>query len=375
MKATCTYENIKKALRAVEGMVGKDVSIPIISNILIEAHEDMLWFSATNLEIGVVQKIPAKVDGRWKIVISPQLLAGFLNAIRGGEHITVIKDEDSLIVKNDSYESVIKGLDAEEFPIIPQVAGDGGVSLNLGKLKESISTVLPFVTHNEIRPELTGVFFKVADGKVYSVATDSFRLGERCQEMKHLLEGDADFSYQIILPQRICAYINKLGDEYDEVLWDINDNHLSVQCDQLYITTRLIDGNYPDYKQIIPEKTETNVIVKKDDLLESMRVMMVFSDKDVNEIVLGISEDSLSITTRKQERGTSETVLKASVSGDDQEIVVNPRYVFEGIQGIKEDEVFIGVNSSAAPIVFRGSSTDGVNVDYTYIVMPIKNNS
>ncbi len=375
MKATCTYENLRKALRAVEGMIGKDLSIPIIQNILISVEANSISFCATNLEIGIVQTVPAKTDGEWKIVIAPHLLSGFLNAIRGGEHITLERVDTTLHVKNDSYESEISGFDAEDFPIIPTQESDTAHAVNLLELKSCVSTVLPFVTHNEIRPELTGVYLSVEDGYVYTAATDSFRLGESRQRLQELLGAEKEaFSYNVILPQKICAYINKLSDDYDAVQWSVKDNHLSITCDGLYITTRLIDGNYPDYRQIIPQKTETNVIVKKEDLLESMRVMLVFSDKEANEVSFDFSEEALAIKTRKQVRGTSETSLAASVEGPAQSLIVNPRYVFEGVQNIKEEEVFIGVNSSSAPVVFRGSDTEGINDAFTYVVMPIKDN-
>lgn len=375
MNAICTYENIRGAIKAVEGMVGKELNIPIIQNILIEAKENSLSLSATNLEIGVVQKIPAKTEGEWKIVIAPGLLTGFLNAIRGGEHITLEKDDTTLLVKTDSYQSEIKGFDAEEYPIIPYDESGDGVTLKLGVLKSIVSSVVSFVTHNEIRPELTGVYLTVRDGQVFAAATDSFRLGERKGYVKDLLGIQGELpDMQVILPQKICNFIIRLPEDNEDVVWHVKDNHLSITSDGLYVTTRLIDGNYPDYTQIIPTKTETNVIIKKADLIESMKVMMVFSQKEASEVVMSVTEDSVDVSTRKQEHGSSVTKLSASISGGEQEFVVNPRYVYEGVQNISEDEVFIGVNNDAAPILFRGSSKEGINELYTYIVMPIKNN-
>jgi|GEM_PF-1745226 len=381
LSATCTHDNLKKAVRAIEGMVGRDLTIPIIQNILIEVKNQSLFLSATNLEIGAVQKVSSKTSGDWRIVVAPKLLTGFLGAIRGGEHVTLIKRDNTLIVKNDSYESEIKGLDAEDFPIIPLADTEKGISLSLSVLQTGIASTLPFVTHTEIRPELTGVYVSHSDGEVSMAATDSFRLGEQNISLKALVvdSGDRDietfFPSGIILPQRICHYISRLSaEELPSIMWYIHENHLSVQYGDLYITTRLIDGNYPDYTQIIPTSTETNTIIRKDDLIESMRVMMVFAHNEAHEIVARFSEEGLTVQTRKQENGSSETHLKASVSGDMKEVVLNPRYVLEGVQNIVSDEVFIGVNTDASPVVLYGSSEEGVDKRYTHIVMPIKNN-
>ena len=212
-------------------------------------------------------------------------------------------------------------------------------------------------------------------------ATDSFRLGEQNISLKALVvdSGDRDietfFPSGIILPQRICHYISRLNaDDLPSIMWYIHENHLSVQCGDLYITTRLIDGNYPDYTQIIPTSTETNTIIRKDDLIESMRVMMVFAHNEAHEIFVRFSEEGLTVQTPKQENGSSETHLKASVSGDAKEVVLNPRYVLEGVQNIESDEIFIGVNTDSSPVVLYGSSEEGIDRRYTHIVMPIKNN-
>ncbi len=380
LSATCTYENLKKSVKAIEGMVGRDLAMPVIQNILIETKNQSLYLSATNLEIGAVQKVPAKTNGDWRIVIAPKLLTGFLTAIRGGEHITLIKDGESLIVKNDSYESEIKGLDAEDFPIIPLSDVSQGTSVDLQALQRGLTATLPFVTHTEIRPELTGVYVALKGDEIYMVATDSFRLGEKRLSVKTLFgkdvnRGTEQFPEGIILPQRICHYISRLDvAENPQITWYIHENHLSLQYGDLYITTRLIDANYPDYTQIIPMKTETNVILKKEDLIESMRVMMVFSQNEVNEIVLRVNDDVMDVQTRKQDSGSSVTSLNVSVSGDEKSVVVNPRYILEGIQGIQSEEVFIGINTDAAPLLFRGSGESGIDLSYTHIVMPIKNN-
>jgi DNA polymerase III subunit beta len=378
MKATCTYENLKGALHATEFATSKSATLSILNNILIETDGGQLSFSATNLEIGIVQKIPAKIDEPGKIVVSASLLGNFLTALRGTEHVSLSVDGRILTLISGAHKAKINGYDVEDFPIIPQMNTNKTIDISLQCFKESISKVLSFTSKTETRIELTGVFMSFGEHEVCSVATDSFRLGESCIPKNQLIIRNGGFEetinegLQIILPQQLCAYINKFSDENETVQYAIEENHLFFFCGDLYVTARLIDGVYPDYKQIIPQGAVTKVLIKKDALMEAMKVTTVFTGRENGEIHFNIKEKTLKITTRQQEIGENTTELDVKVAGDAQDIVLNPRYVIDGIGKIDEDIVEISINGNAAPVMFRGKTEDGEVAGYTYIVMPVK---
>ncbi len=372
MKFTCTYENLKTALQDITSVVQRNINLPITENILISVEDGISKLSATNLEIGVIRTISSKIESEGSIVIPPQLLVGFLNAIRGGEHITIEKKDLTIVVKSGSYENTIMGLDADDFPIIPQEKETTFHRVSLPLLQESIAAVLPFATQSEIRPELTGVYITQKDQELFFVSTDSFRLGEKVVSVREFFgTTGAGIDSSLILPQKICAYILQMSDLYEEVEFSVTNNHLILKSRELYVTSRLIDGQYPDYKQIIPQSSESTIILKKEDVVEIMRVMMVFLQKNKHEITFTVEEDHVSIGTRVAEAGMSTTKIEGVIESEGISLVVNPQYVLDGLKKIKEEGVYIGINNSAAPIVVRGVGDDNINSGFTYIVMPI----
>ena len=376
MKAICTYENLKGALQATEFATSKSATLSILNNILIETDGGQLCFSATNLEIGIVKKIQAKIDAPGKIVVSASLLGNFLTALRGTEHVSLSVDGRILTLESGAHKAKINGYDVDDFPIIPQMSGQNTVDILLAQFKESIAKVLNFTSRTETRIELTGVFMSFQGDSVCSVATDSFRLGEMCVPKNKLITRNGSFEEmindgaQIILPQQLCAYISKFSDEHETIQCAIEENHLFFVCGDLSVTARLIDGAYPDYKQIIPHSAITKVLIKKDALVEAMKVTTVFTGRESGEIHFDINDNLLKIATKQQEIGENVTELDVKTEGPAQSIVLNPRFVIDGVGRVSEEDVEISINGNAAPVMFRGKSEE--SVQYTYIVMPVK---
>ncbi|MFA5986710.1 MAG: DNA polymerase III subunit beta [Parcubacteria group bacterium] len=378
MKATCTYENLKSALHATEFATSKSATLSILNNILIETDGAQLCFSATNLEIGIIKRIQAKIDAPGKIVVSAGLLGSFLTALRGTDHITMSVDGQILLLQSGAHKARINGYNVDEFPIIPQSSAQNMVEFSLIYLKECIAKVLHFTSKSETRIELTGVFMSFGSDEVCSVATDSFRLGEVKIPVSELAVNIKEYhtvtenNKNIILPQQLCAYINKLSDDHDIVQCNIEENHLFFACGDLSITARLIDGSYPDYKQIIPKDALTHVVIKKDALMEAMKITTVFTGRESGEIHFDIDGQILKITTRQQDVGENTTELPVLTEGEPQNIVLNPRFVIDGIGRIDEEDVRISINGNTSPVMFRGYKNGEVSERYTYIVMPVK---
>ncbi len=380
MIITCTYEKFREALLFIESATGKNSSLPIINNILIEAKENQLHFSATNLEIGVIKRIQAKIEEGGSVVVPIHLLLNFLTALRGEENINLELKENQLTLKSGAHTTQINSYNAKDFPIIPQSSERNFLNFNLENFKKIISKVFPFVSSLETRQELTGVLFKIEDDNVYTVATDSFRLGENIISSNDLVNNknaNVELSEEnfIILTKQLCLYINKIGDNYKDVNCCVENNHLFIECEDLSVTAKLIDGNYPDYKQIIPSSSSTLITVNKAEFIEALKVTTVFVGKDNKEIFFDIHNDKMKITTKQQENGSSTTELDISLDGEKQEIALNPNYVLEGVRKISEEEISISINNKMTPVIFKGVSEGKINENFTYLVMPVKSAS
>ena len=373
MKITCTLEHLKDGLKKIEGIAKGNISLPILENILIEAKEGILFFSATNLEIGVITQVIAKVEEEGSIVITPNILQGFLNAISGNDNVFISSESNILSLQCGSSKTSINGLDASEFPIIPQKNNDSFFSMDLEKFQKNLRSVVSFASTNDMRPELTGVIFQKKEDIICFAATDSFRLGEsKINSQKIISSNEELFSNKsVIIPQKLSNYINKISSSED-ILCSVEDSHFFLRFGNTNVTARLIDGVYPDYTQIIPTSTNTNIKLKKKDLVEAMKIMLVFASQENQDVVFEISNNKIKITTDAGERGGGEAEVSANIEGEDQNIVLNPKYVLDGLQNIDKEEIFIGINSKASPIIFRGMDGIDVSRDYTYIVMPVK---
>ncbi len=373
MKVTCTLEHLKDSLKKIEGISKGNISLPILENILIEAKEGVLFFSATNLEIGVITQVMAKVSEEGNIVIPPRLLQGFLNAISGDGHVIITSANNILSLQCGSSKTSINGLDASEFPIIPQKNNNEFFSINLQKFQDNLKSVMSFASTNDMRPELTGVIFQKKEDIVCFAATDSFRLGEIKSDFSEIIVSNENFlnGESVIIPQKLSSYINKISSN-GEVLCSIEDSHFFLQYENTNVTARLIDGVYPDYTQIIPTSSNTNIRLKKKELIEAMKIMLVFASQENQDVVFKVRNNAIEITTDAGERGDGEAEVSAEVKGEEQNIVLNPKYVLDGLQNIIQEDVFIGINSKSSPIIFRGIDGIDISKKYTYIVMPVK---
>lgn len=383
MKLTCTQENFKKAIYNTERVIGKQSTLPILENILLETEKGMLKFSATNLEIGVFLKIGAKIEKEGKITIPAKLISSFVNNLPAGEKIGIETDDQLLKIKSGNYKANIKGLSAQDFPIIPEFKGSFLFSFSGAELQNVLPKLLISISVDGARPELGGVNVILGENSVNIASTDSFRL----LEVKIGLKKEKEDEYlallsktnSIIIPSStIVEVLRAITSETQEVKVSIEENQIFFQVDNVRIVSRLINGKYPEYKQIIPKEFSTKTIIDRDELLRAVKIAGFFTNKsgEVN-FKLKTKEGELEITAQSEEKGENRTQIKASILGPDQEIVFNPRYVTDGIGVATTPKIAFLANSGSSPVVLRmvSEKDEKIEIDesLTYVVMPIKN--
>jgi DNA polymerase-3 subunit beta len=384
MKLVCTQENFKKAIYNTERVIGKQTTLPILENILFETEKGMLRVSATNLEIGVFLRVGAKIEKEGKITIPAKIISNFVNNLPQGENIAIETNDQVLKIKSGNSKASIKGLDAQDFPIIPEFNGDFMFSFSGNDLKENLPKILSCVSLDGTRPELGGVNVVLENKEVALAATDSFRLFEvKCpitikkeDEFKALLSKTSS----IIIPSgTLLEVLRVISQEDQEVEVVVEENQIFFQIDNVRIVSRLINGKYPEYKQIIPREFSTKAIINKEEVLRAVKIGSFFTNSKSGEVNLKIDQKSkdISILAQSEEKGENRTVIKAKIDGPDQEIVFNPRYILDGINAISTPQVAFLANNSSSPVVLRmANEKEGkVEIDEkaTYVVMPIKN--
>lgn len=366
MKLSCTQENLNRGLFIVGKTVSSDNALPVLSNVLLRAEKGRLQLSATDLEIGVVCVINCKIDTEGAITVPARLLTEYVSSLPGGIIDMELKKHDLHLALGE-YTATIKGVDAEEFPLIPKVASETVVEIDAESFRDAISKVVFATTADESRPEIAGVFMREKDESLYLVATDSYRLAEKKIQGAKFLKKFQD----VILPAKTLQELHRILDGVDEpVKVAIAENQVLFTCTEIELISRLIEGQYPDYEQIMPKNNNTRVEIDAKDFLKTIKITSLFSRSGANDIRLEYdpASDELALLAVSDQVGENTSRVKAKTTGEKGAIVFNYRYLIDGISNMREGAVTVGIGTESSPTLLLPEGKD----DYRYVIMPIK---
>lgn len=374
MKISCTQENLNQGLMVVSHIAGKNANLPILSNILIKAEEKILTLSTTNLEIGATINIRGKVEKNGEFSVEARLFSDYISLLPK-ERVDLELEEENLNIKCQKQKTKIKGQKSSEFPLIPKIKKNNPYIVNSKNFKQAVSEVIFAVSNSETRPEISGVFIEFKDGNLILAATDSYRLTEK--KLKYN-EGEKS-ERKIIVPVRVLQEISRILSIFKEdvSLKDIenieiyiSDNQIMFSYNGVDLISRLIEGQYPDYTQIIPENNKTQIKVGVAELIKSVKTSSLFTKSGIYDVKLEFSRGGKEIIINSSSSQTGENIsqVEAEVIGEDNSIVLNYRYLLDGLQNINSDQVLIELNDGNSPCMIKPEKVK----DYIYIIMPIK---
>ena len=374
MHIICLQKKLKQALNITEKIIGRNLTLPILNNLLLSIKGSRLKVSSTNLEIGINSWVVGKVQDEGNITIPARLLTDFVNNLPNEKVELKVKDKQ-LDIKCKNFKASLKGLSADDFPIIPKIKDKPLLKIKGSILKNGLSQVVEMTSLSESRPEISGIFMKFSSSNNKSnndliklAATDSFRLAEKNLE----INSDSKIlkTQSIIIPQRTVQEINRiLGEEETEVEIILSNNQILFDLGYAQIISRLIDGQYPDYQQIIPNNFLTEVIVNRSELINNIKVASLFSGK-INDIKVLINPQKsfLEIIAKDADIGENKSKVDADIQGKEVEVIFNYKYLLDGLNNIFSDKVVLGLNDESKPVVVRPVG----DISYTYVIMPIK---
>lgn len=363
MKFSCAKEKLEYALIAVERFTGKNTTLPILGNVLLEDKKNSLYVSATNLECAIQIHIPGNGNGEGKLSVPAKIISSFVQSFKD-ERIELEANQENLLIKANNKNTRINGMSAEEFPLVPKVNPVSCFWVDGIFLTKGLAKVLPAVSISEFKPELNGVFFKFISNQLHLVATDTFRLAEQVLPLKKKDGESASF----IVPYRISSELARVfGDE--EVKISLGENQVLFESGGIAITARLVEGNFPDYQQIIPRNFNTSVYVNGKDFIEAVRASSLFVSK-LQDVALSFHDSVLDINSRNQEIGEYATSVPVTLQGKSVSLSVNYRYLLDGINNISGKDLFWGCNNEDSPIML----CDKEDNSFLYILMPIRLN-
>lgn len=366
MKFTCTQENLARGLAIVSRVASKNVALPILNNILITAETDGVSLQATNLEVGVTAKVRGKIDQPGTYTIQARLLAEFITLL-GHERVDVELKPDGLHVSSGHTSSTLKGLPAEDFPVLPSTATTTKIEIPGNILSAGLSGVVFAAAADESRPEISGIFLQAKGDELTLAATDSYRLSER--RIKALRPSPNEI--RIIIPSRAIQELLRIVPQDESVVQiEIGENQLHVQLQDVHFVTRLIEGKYPDYGQIIPKNWQTKITAPTEAFVANVRAASLFCKPGINDITLSVEPDKKAITlsAANTQVGEHRATLEGEISGQSVSAVFNFRYLLDGAASLQSPELSLELTDAQAPGVMRGSS----NPNDVYLLMPIR---
>ncbi len=338
-------------------------NLPVLSSILVTALNGKVTLCATNLECGVEITLPARVTEEGVVAIPAGILAGFLNSVRGKVVSCSIVGEMCKL-ETERASASIKTIPHEDFPILPRVSADKMFTVKSKDLSRAIKSVAYCASVSTIKPELQSVLLYGEAGKLIAVATDSFRLAEKIVPLR--AGGDIP---QLLIPAKNASELMKILDTVNsDVDVYYNYNQLSVQIDSIYYTSRLIDGSFPNYKQILPKSFSTEVVVLREDISNALKSLSIFSDK-FSQVSLTIStkNKALLLSSRNPDIGEETTTLNATISGNDTTMSFNGKYLSDSLQSIVGESVRLHANGAGKPMLIKDASDSS----FFYLAMPM----
>lgn len=378
MQLSCTHEHLGIALSYLEWVVGKQSHLPILSNILFEAEAGKLRLCATNLEIGVTTVVPAKVEEEGKMVIPVKVLLNFVHNIDPDQIVHIQQEGSQMVIENGKDEIRIQSMESKDFPIIPEYTGEYPVTMEGGVFEETLRRVVFAASTNESRMELTGVALTLSLSGVSLAATDSFRLaeytppiieGQLIDSLTQLLEVEGG---TLIFPVDTLQELGRIIQANPTLVsMALAESQLFFRIGDTQVVSRIIQGRYPDYRQIIPTEFQQTVRVPKPELVRALKMATSFAQYSGGEVKCHFlaEESMLEISTLSSGIGEQRTRISLGEGVmEEREFVFQARHLLEGVNVLNGESITFRMNGKDAPALLSG--VDGEK--HFYLVMPIR---
>src|SRR3954470_2300783 len=362
LKITVSKDELVAALRALSRAVSTRTSVQILSGILLEAQNGELRLAATDMELSLRANVTAQLDGDGAIVLPGKTFADIARLLPSDEVTIEHKAAESVVhVTSGSASYTLHTYNPEDFPRLPELGSVQTFSVDRESLLETITRVARAASRDESRPVLTGILVSFTGGKIVMAATDSYRLAVKETE----LDGSTP-ELEAIVPSRALQELARIAGSGDNVEVGVHENQVVFSVDGAWLTTRRIDGQFPNYRQLLPEQFEHELTLPRAELLEVVRRASVMIQR-ATPLQLRFAEGELTVIARTHDVGESQESMPVAFSGDTLEIGFTADFLRDGLESMGGDEIRLKLISPLRPAVIQGDGDD-----FTYLVMPIR---
>ena len=363
MKVATTQAQLAKALSAVSRFVNPRGTLSVLGNVLLATSDGRLKVAATNLELGIDYLIGAKIETEGAITVPARLITDYVNSLSDEKVELTVKD-GILTLKSKGAESTFNGIEASEFPTIPEVKDGKHVTVSGSGIRNIISKVAFAAALDETRPILSGVLFHFKDPKLVVAATDSYRLAELTMQFEKAKPEEL----KVVVPAKALNELGRIVEDA-EVTIRTAENQVQFETEDVRLVSRLLEGEYPDYQGIIPGKLETKATVKREDFLAKVKMASLFSrDAGLGVRVTFKTSGEIELASEAAQVGDSHATLTGKVDGNDTAVTLNARYLLDCLGALETEQVTLETSGKLSPCVVRGAKDS----EYLYVIMPLR---
>jgi len=367
MNLTISKEQIINGLQAVQNVVSTRTTLPILSNVLLRAENDRLELTATDLDVTIACGVEAKVKTTGASTVPVRKLFGIVRELNNSEIDLAVDEKNICSIHSGASFYKINGLSADEFPPLPKFKEEKKVILPQETLKSMMKKTSFAISTDESRYVLNGIYLSLKDHKMTMVATDGRRLALVDEEIDVSEQSQGEF----IVPAKAVNELNRLLAEKGEVEIRYAENQASFTLkdekgSSVLIITKLIEGNYPNYRQVIPAETKERIALVREEFLHALRRAEIMTSEKSNSVKLAFVKNKLEITANSPEVGEAKETLAINYKGADMAIAFNPKYMIDPLNALPNDEVFLELIDELSPGVLK------INGPFLYVVMPMR---
>ena len=371
MNFSLLQENLNLALTNVSRFVSSKNQLPILNNILLATDQGRLKLSATNLELSINYWIGAKIEQEGSITIPSKEITEFISYLSTGKLDLSLNQENNLLtISSDKTESKFTTAPSSDFPEFPKIDNNSLFEIDLNVFSQSISQIAFSAALDDTRPVLTSILCQFSKNNLTLVATDGFRLSFKKIKLTQEINLKDDQPITVLVPAKSLIEVTKLAKNNPKIKIGLtSDNHQIVFIlDDIELSSRLIEGEFPNYEKLIPDSYTTKVFVNKDELLQSVKIASVFAKESANVVKVNIKNNNLELSANAPQIGQNKVNLETKTEGDSLEIAFNYKFLTDFLTVCKSSEILIELNESLTPVFFHDQS----DPSFTHIIMPVR---
>ncbi|PKM80453.1 MAG: DNA polymerase III subunit beta [Firmicutes bacterium HGW-Firmicutes-14] len=367
LKFSASKDSLSYVVQVVQRAVSTKNPLPVLSGILLKVNEGNLTLTATDLELGIECTVPVTVEEEGGVVLPARYLGDIVRRLPDVKiRVEVNKENNNTCIRYGQSEFNLLGISAGDFPMLPTVDGETTISIKQDLLKNMIRQVGFSVSSDDNRPIFTGVLMEIEKGTIKLVATDTHRLAYR---LGNIGEKETDLVKSVIIPGKTLNELNRImSGEDDDLKIAFGDNQVVFEMPGIRFISRLIEGQFPNYKQVIPQGCKSKIKIKTRDLLESTERASLLAKEGSNVVRFSVEKNNMIISSNSPEIGKIEEQIPVETEGEETQIAFNSRYIIDVLKVIDAEEILLELTGSLSPGIIKPAD----NENYIYLILPIR---